>query len=578
MDAGNRNRLISVNKGLLRHPAVVGAGATALVALLISNALAFMRGLEAPWLLGTVIVTDMLVIGVGVLVAAREVRTAEQGTALVRNALEESEARLAAIVDSAMDAIITVDEGQRIVLFNRAAEQLFRVGRHDAIGTPLERFLPERFRRSHQAHIEHFARTGVTSRRMGDVTTLWALRTDGNEFPIEASISQAGLPGQRYFTVILRDITLRKQAEVDAERMRTALTSTQARLAAIVDSAMDAVITVDEEQKIVLFNRAAEQVFGVPREEAIGSLLDRFIPARFRGAHRHHVEQFGKTGVTSRRMGDVTTLWALRVDDKNEGSEFPIEASISQAAEGGRHFYTVILRDITVRKQYEDDLRRSQQELRELSARVLEAREEEKTLIARELHDELGQLLTALKMDLSWLRERLPDAEVARKAGEMDAMLDQTVSATRRISASLRPLMLDDLGLADAAAWLVDEFAKRSSISCSYREFGDGALDQLAKPVATTLYRALQESLTNIGRHASAKNAWVMLGVEDGTVSLEVEDDGRGIAPADIAKSRSLGLKGMRERVTYLGGSFEVGRAARGGTRVRVSVPPQEKA
>jgi signal transduction histidine kinase len=91
------------------------------------------------------------------------------------------------------------------------------------------------------------------------------------------------------------------------------------------------------------------------------------------------------------------------------------------------------------------------------------------------------------------------------------------------------------------------------------------------------MYRALQESLTNIGRHSSAKNAWVVLGVEGGMVSLEVEDDGRGIAPADIAKSRSLGLKGMRERVTYLGGSFEVGRAARGGTRVRVTVPPQEK-
>src|SRR5213075_617840 len=184
-----------------------------------------------------------------------------------------------------------------------------------------------------------------------------------------------------------------------------------------------------------------------------------------------------RTGVTSRRMGDVTTLWAQR---PASGTEFPIEASISQAVEGGKRYFTVILRDITVRKHHEDELRRSQQELRELSARVLEAREEEKTRIARELHDELGQLLTALKMDLSWLRERLgTDGEVAKKAAEMNTMLDQTVSATRRISASLRPLMLDDLGLADAAAWLVDEFGKRSSISCTYREFGDGALDNL---------------------------------------------------------------------------------------------------
>src|SRR4029077_10550749 len=125
--------------------------------------------------------------------------------------------------------------------------------------------------------------------------------------------------------------------------------------------------------------------------------------------------------------------------------EFPIEASISQAVEGGKRYFTVILRDITVRKQAEDALRQSQRDLRELSARVLEAREEEKTRIARELHDELGQMLTALKMDLSWLRERLDGAEVAKKAEEMNRMLDQAVTATRRISADLRPLMLDDL-------------------------------------------------------------------------------------------------------------------------------------
>ncbi|MBV9362279.1 MAG: PAS domain S-box protein [Betaproteobacteria bacterium] len=406
----------------------MGAGSAALVALLILNAVAFMRGLESPWLLGSVIVADMVVIGVGVLIAAREVLVA----------------------------------GDRVE-------------------------------------------------------------------------------------------------------------ATQAHLEAIVDSAMDAIITVDVSQKIVLFNRAAEQVFQCRRDEAIGSALDRFIPQRFRGAHRGHIEHFGKTGVTSRRMGDVTTLWALRAG----GQEFPIEASISQAGEAGEHFYTVILRDITIRRQREDELKRREQELRDLSARVLEAREEEKTLIARELHDELGQLLTALKMDVSWLRERVvADAELSKKAVEMNAMLDETVSATRRISANLRPLMLDDLGLADAAAWLVEEFGKRSSIRCTYKEFGDGALDNVSKPVATTMYRALQESLTNIGRHSAAKNAWVMLGVEGNMVSLEVEDDGRGISPEDIAKARSLGLKGMRERITYLGGSFEVGRAARGGTRVHVKVPP----
>jgi signal transduction histidine kinase len=240
--------------------------------------------------------------------------------------------------------------------------------------------------------------------------------------------------------------------------------------------------------------------------------------------------------------------------------------------EGGKRYYTVILRDITLRKQAEDTLKESQRELRELSARVLEAREEEKAHIARELHDELGQLLTALKMDLGWVRERLPaDSELAPRVAEMGTLLDRTVAATRRISADLRPLMLDDLGLADAAAWLVDDFAKRSGVAC--RIDLPEEIPEVSKAVATAVYRAVQESLTNIARHAGASSAWVVLAVEDGALYVEVEDDGRGIAPEDLAKARSLGLKGMRERIAFLGGTLEVARAPRGGTRLRLRVP-----
>ncbi len=561
MDAGDHKVLISIKGSAFRHPAVIAAGAAALGALLVTNAVAFLRGMEAPWLLGAVIVTDMLVIGVGIFVAAREVLVAEDRT-------DASRAQLDSIVDSAMDAIVTVDDQQNIVLFNRAAEQMFRTARQEALGGPLERFIPERYRAAHRGHIEQFGRTGVTARRMGDVTTLWGLRADGEEFPLEASISQVAEGAQRYYTVILRDITLRRQAELEAERARGALGEAQARLGAIVDSAMDAVITVDEQQHIVLFNRAAEQVFKVARENVLGTPLERLIPPRFRGAHHGHIEGFGRTGVTNRRMGDVTTLWALRPES---GEEFPIEASISQVSEDGRRYFTVILRDITLRKQYEDALKESQRELRELSARVLEAREEEKAHIARELHDELGQLLTALKMDLASLRDA-PPGQRAEKMQEMGRLLDQTVTATRRISADLRPLMLDDLGLIDAANWLVEDFAKRSGIACRM-EISGSDVDNISKSVSTAVYRAIQESLTNVARHSGAKSAWVVFTAEDGWIFVEVEDDGRGIAPEDLAKARSLGLKGMRERIAYLGGSLEIARAPRGGTRLRVRVP-----
>ena len=151
------------------------------------------------------------------------------------------------------------------------------------------------------------------------------------------------------------------------------------------------------------------------------------------------------------------------------------------------------------------------------------------------------------------------------------------MTATRRISADLRPLMLDDLGLAEAARWLAEDFSARSGVACRIEISGAEALEGATKSVATAVYRAIQESLTNIARHAGAKRAWVLLAVEDGAIHVEVEDDGRGIAPQDLAKSRSLGLKGMRERFAYLGGALEIGAAPRGGTRLRLRVPLQAR-
>jgi PAS domain S-box-containing protein len=362
------------------------------------------------------------------------------------------------------------------------------------------------------------------------------------------------------------------RAESAVANVRDALGATQARLAAIVESASDAIITVDEGQRVVLFNRAAEEVFRCTREEALGHPLDRFLPARFRAAHREHVERFGNTGTTSRRMGAVTTQWGLRADT---GEEFPIEASISHVKQGGYHFYTVILRDITLRKQYEDALKRRQEELRSLSAQILEAREDEKTRIARELHDELGQLLTALKMDLVSIRDRMGDRdpELGAITEKMARTVDQTVTSVRRIAADLRPLMLDDLGLFDALSWLVEDFTERSGVRCELQLTGEDRLNSFERTATNTVYRILQESLTNIARHAGAHNAWIVIGANDQEMRMEIEDDGRGIESSDLGKVRSLGLTGMRERVLHIGGTLEVGRAPRGGTRVSVHLP-----
>ena len=362
----------------------------------------------------------------------------------------------------------------------------------------------------------------------------------------------------------------------ETERVQATLADTEARFAAILESAMDAVITIDGSQRVVVFNQAAETMFGCSRAEALGGSLDRFLPERFRPSHQHHIDVFGKAGVTNRRMGHNTVLWALRAD----GAEFPIEASISQARTEGRMLFTVILRDVTRRKEAEDALRQSQAELRELSARMLETREDEKRHIARELHDELGQQLTALKMDLAWIRDRSSGErpEFADKLADMNALLDATVSATRRIATDLRPLMLDDLGLAEAAEWLVEDFENRSGIACEFELRHPEAVSTLGRSIATALYRILQESLTNVARHAGARHVHVSLGVEAADSVLTVQDDGCGITEADRRKPASFGLKGLRERAHYLGGIAEVGPGPDGGTRVAVRLPAGSQA
>jgi PAS domain S-box-containing protein len=351
-----------------------------------------------------------------------------------------------------------------------------------------------------------------------------------------------------------------------------ALHSIEAQVDSVVESAMDAIITVDENQRIVLFNAAAEKVFQHPRGAVLGQALEMLIPARLRGAHAGHIKRFGTTGVTSRRMGDQTVL----VGSRAGGGEFPIEASISQHNEGGRRFFTVILRDVTERVRADAELRRSRDELRELATIASSVREQEKSRVARELHDELAQALTALKMDVNWVKEHLPAAQppVLSKLESMQSMLDTTVKATRRISSDLRPLMLDDLGLIPAAEWLVNNFKQRTGIECKFT--ADPPDLELRDPHATAIFRILQESLANVAKHAHASRVDITLYGADGEIALRVRDDGCGFAAGDPRKPNSFGLVGLRERAYLLDGEITVETAPGKGATIEVRIPLQQ--
>ncbi|HEF4776233.1 TPA: PAS domain S-box protein [Burkholderia multivorans] len=349
----------------------------------------------------------------------------------------------------------------------------------------------------------------------------------------------------------------------------------EARMMGIIRSSMEAIITIDEKQTVVIFNPMAEQVFGVSAMEAIGAPLSRFIPERFRAAHAKHVDQFGVTGVSERQMGRQRVLFGLRAN----GEEFPIEASISQIRDGSGKLYTVMLRDITERLRAENAVRQSREELRELSANLQNVREEEKTRIARELHDDLGQQLTALKMDLSVVEQRLrtpgdaaPDATVLAHLQGMRKLIDATVASVRRIAADLRPVMLDDLGLVPAIEWLANDFTNRYGIDVE-RHVETGGI-AFTNAGATTLFRIVQEALTNVARHADATRVALRLDVEDGFCVLRVADNGHGAPPGGPAyEDKSFGLIGIRERAHMLGGTVTIDTAPARGFSITVALP-----
>ncbi len=356
------------------------------------------------------------------------------------------------------------------------------------------------------------------------------------------------------------------------ERLTAALGDSEARLAGIIASAMDAVITVDQEQRIVLFNPAAEKMFRCRAADALGSPLGRFVPERFRTAHQGMVEQFGHTGVSSRTMGGRVEVLGLRSD----GEEFPIDVSISQVAMGGERYYTAIVRDVSQRRQAETDLRKSHEQLRQLSASLQSVREEERTRIARELHDELGQRLTGLKMDLAWMAPRLHEDQtaLAHKIDTMKALVDATVASMRRIASELRPLVLDDLGLAAAVDWLVEDFSRRTGIQVDTDLQGAEGLDER---LAICVFRIIQESLTNVARHAQATQVGIALAVRDGQLALEVRDNGKGLAEG-AGDKKTFGLIGMRERAYMFGGQMTIDSRPAEGTAIRVTIPLEQPA
>ena len=232
-----------------------------------------------------------------------------------------------------------------------------------------------------------------------------------------------------------------------------------------------------------------------------------------------------------------------------------------------------IVRDISQRKESEERLRKSREKLRNLTAHLHSVREEERKHIAREIHDELAQALTALKMDVFWMKKRLPDDNgvLLQKAQTMSGLIDTTIQSVQRIASELRPGLLDDLGLQEAVQWHTREFQDRTGIRCELAF--EGEWEGLDPDRSITIFRVFQEALTNVARHAEATSVEMSCQATDRCVKIRIRDDGRGISREESADPKSFGIIGIRERVHYWGGSVSIQGAPGEGTTIKVSIP-----
>jgi len=336
----------------------------------------------------------------------------------------------------------------------------------------------------------------------------------------------------------------------------------------LVMSMPDAIVIAGHDGKIQLVNAQTEKLFGYRREALIGQPIELLMPERFVERHRLHRANYMNAPRT-RLMGADLELYGRRAD----GSEFPVEISLGPVNTGNGAVVVAVIRDLTGRRQMDEALRTSREQLRNLSAYLQTAREQERTRIAREIHDELGQALTALKMDVSWLGKKLPPTEEAlhTKIYIMTNLLETTIQTVQRISAELRPGLLDDLGLAAAIDWQAKQFQQRTGIECRFTQEPENIV--LDRERSTVIFRILQEALTNVTRHAQATKVKISLSQNERKLKLKVRDNGKGISASQINDAKSFGLIGMRERVYPWKGKVKIKGLPQKGTVVSVSLP-----
>ncbi len=505
---------------------------------------------------------------------------------------------LGAILASSRDAVIGLTSSGRITEWNRAAAKLFGHTPQSVRGRPVSILLPRGRRKE-------FARLLDKARSHRAVVHVETVVVGKNGRPIDVLLSASGVRGADgtapAVVLLVRDITRRKigvgtrllqnRELLTLHRISEIILSSRPveesygdiarEIAAATGFPFAAIALYDPARETIVF-RGATGPGGRNRGRTIEVPLDRTLSTivirtgkPFLEAHVRRHPQYRRR---LRRLGGIQTFvgYPMKAGQKVIGClSLAHTESVSLSNETSRWIesLTNYVTELTERKRAEEELRASREQLRELSTHLQKGIEEERRRIAREIHDELGQALSLLQLELGLLREHGPGtvADLRRKTGQMVGLVDDTIRTVQRISTDLRPTLLDDLGLGAAVEWAAREFQKRTRVRC---RLVVEPLDLTLDPDrSTALFRILQETFTNILRHARASRVNVRLVKREDAVVMRVRDNGVGIRPDRVTDSGSLGLIGMRERVHPWGGGVAIAGRPGKGTEITVTLP-----
>ena len=356
--------------------------------------------------------------------------------------------------------------------------------------------------------------------------------------------------------IVLRDAALMKESALELKRVNAALKKSEKKYRSYIDHAPHGVFIADETGKFIEVNRAVSVITDYSEDELLTMTFNDLVPAD-----------------TKRGEDNFTHL--IRTDSEESELLFRHKSRSSrwmsmQSVELDKHRMLCFIQDITVRKHAEEELQHSLNQLHQLTRHIEEVRENERVVIARELHDDLGQALTAVKIDLGIIKQKVTDQEVILKVDQLSELVRETIFTVQRLTTELRPQIIDDLGLEAAIEWYTDEFARRNRLNV-YCSLHPGI--SLPHSVSLIIFRIMQESLTNISRYANASRVDIELIQTYEQIEFSVIDNGIGIKESEIHSKKSFGIIGMKERTALMGGNFEISAGRENGTRVKIEIP-----